>query len=202
MQSHCVDRLGATCALVVVFPDNTKSENPDNCGNACSCTTSVYYFRESKPTSHMPNLHTCPSFGKSQRWLGEAMPCRAIYLRGSKVPGAPFSSCGSSGGAVEGCPCTGSPDPFPESQLQDPCAVSYKCSDPKCQGAGSPVGPACQNVCPCGSTTPNPAKSACPNAMPKCSDSSCDGSPLDGVVFNGGLKLGTCSAPSADGCPC
>ena len=41
MQDYCVGTIGASCALVVVFPAATKSGNPGNCGNACSCDASV-----------------------------------------------------------------------------------------------------------------------------------------------------------------
>ena len=41
MQDYCVNTIGASCAMVVVFPAASESGNPGNCGNACSCENSV-----------------------------------------------------------------------------------------------------------------------------------------------------------------
>ena len=152
--------------------------------------------------------HTCqifvlaPRLGRVTADLKKHCPAVPFACKDPKCQGAPSSGCGRIGGAVEGCPCTASAPPILGDQPQAHCAVTYLCTDPKCKGADSPTGQSCQNGCPCGWNTPKPAKPNCPDDMPKCSDSSCDGSLLDEDALNGGLKLGFCSAPSIHGCPC
>lgn len=80
MQSHCVGALGATCGFAVVFPDSTQSGNKDNCGNACSCTSSVRTPEDRKDTPrHLPSPPP-PLFWERQAtltWRRTALPCHS-----------------------------------------------------------------------------------------------------------------------------
>lgn len=74
MQSYCVDQLGATCAFVVVFPNSIHSGNPGNCGNACSCASSV---RSSGVLKDLPRPLPSPPFEREATLTRRrnALPC-------------------------------------------------------------------------------------------------------------------------------
>ena len=139
MQSHCVDTLGATCALVVVFPDTTNSGNPDNCGNACSCTKSVR-----RPGDVPRHLSFFPIVWERQT-LTVKKQCPAVPFRcaDSQCGGDQFRGCTYLGN--DGCPCTGVPskyevpvvqaEPQPFGPGTRSCPRSLPCGDAACEGS-------------------------------------------------------------------
>lgn len=133
MQSHCVGALGATCGFVVVFPDSTQSGNKDNCGNACSCTSSVRTPEDRKDTPrHLPSPPPLsPLLGEAGNAdVEKNCPALPFNCADPNCAGNDTEGCVGRGPYV-GCPCSREGD---HSVTQYCPNAPYTCSDPDCAG--------------------------------------------------------------------
>ena len=150
MQTYCVDTIGASCALVVVFPNTTMDGNPGNCGNACSCAKSV------RGSGDEHRHHTCQDFllpflrlGEKTLILNKQCPAIPPSCQDPSCLGDQDSGC-LVNSETKGCKCTGTvlipkPPAFRKNVTaynNDPrllpsakCPSDIYCSDPGCEGS-------------------------------------------------------------------